>query len=157
LQHPECNVAWQGEVLVKRKTVDLGLLVDTPDGLMLTTIRDADGLDLANMKEAVAAAVARARAGVLGAGDLASRSLTISNLGMYAIDGFSSVIRAPDPMSLAVGRVRTVPRWDGVGWSSARVLPLTLSVDHRALDGASAARLLTTLEATLAGAEGSLQ
>ncbi len=88
---------------------------------------------------------------------MSSRSLTISNLGMYAVDSFSTIIRAPDPMSLAVGRVRTVPRWDGASWSPIRALSLTLSVDHRALDGASAARLLTTLEAILAGTGGALQ
>jgi pyruvate dehydrogenase E2 component (dihydrolipoamide acetyltransferase) len=58
---------------------------------------------------------------------------------------------------LAVGRVRTEPRWDGGAWSTTRVVSLTLSVDHRALDGATAARLLTTLETILSEAEGALR
>ncbi len=69
MRHPECNVAWRDEALVEKSTIDLGLLVDTPNGLMLATIRDADRLDLGKMQEAVEGAVARARAGVLEAGD----------------------------------------------------------------------------------------
>lgn len=60
----------------------------------------------------------------------------------------------PDLLMLAVGRVRTMPRWDGAGWSPARILPLTLSVDHRAMDGAAAGRLLTTLETLLTDSGG---
>jgi pyruvate dehydrogenase E2 component (dihydrolipoamide acetyltransferase) len=156
-RHPECNLAWQDDSLVQRQTVDLGLLVATPDGLLRTTIGNADGFDLAGMEDAVGAAITRARSGVLVGHDLAPRSMTISNLGMFSVDSFSAVITPPDPLMLAVGRVRTEPRWDGGAWSTTRVVSLTLSVDHRALDGATAARLLTTLETILSEAEGALR
>jgi pyruvate dehydrogenase E2 component (dihydrolipoamide acetyltransferase) len=151
--HPECNLEWKGDSVVRRTTVDLGLLVDTPHGLLLPAVRDADHLDLAALAAALEAAVARARAGSLSSGDLAPRSATISNLGMFAVDRFAAVIAAPDPLTLAVGRARTAPRWNGAGWSPATVVDLTLSVDHRALSGAAAGRLLSTLEAILGDPE----
>jgi pyruvate dehydrogenase E2 component (dihydrolipoamide acetyltransferase) len=149
LRHPECNLEWSGDRLVPRQRVDLGLLVDTPDGLLISVVRDAADLDLAAMAEAVTAASDRARAGILGPADLGTRSLTVSNLGMHPVDRFSAVIPAPDILALAVGRVRTVARWQGSSFEPRRVVSLTLSVDHRALDGSAAARLLADLEALL--------
>lgn len=155
-RHPECNLAWEADSTVPRSTVDIGLLVDTPGGLLLPVIHAAAELGLADMDKAIAAAVARARSGVLDGGDVSPRSLTVSNLGMHAVDGFAAVITPPDPLMLAVGRLRVAPRWDGAGWASARILPLTLSVDHRAMGGAAAGRMLTTLEAILRESEGLL-
>jgi pyruvate dehydrogenase E2 component (dihydrolipoamide acetyltransferase) len=150
VRHPECNLAWDGDVPVRRETVDLGLLVDTPHGLLITVIKDAQDLDLADMAEAVRAAAERARAGKLAATDLGPRSLTVSNLGMYSVDRFAAVLPKPDILTLAVGRTRTVPRPHGSAFAPGRVVDLTLSVDHRALDGATAGRFLTGLEAVLA-------
>jgi pyruvate dehydrogenase E2 component (dihydrolipoamide acetyltransferase) len=149
-RHPECNLTWAGDRLERHDSVDLGLLVDTPLGLLIARIPDADKLTLAQMTESVAAAAARARAGKLEAIDAGPRSLTISNLGMHAVDSFAGVIAIPDVMLLTSGRAHMAPRWDGAAFQPRRVLDLTLSVDHRALDGAAAGRYLSTLESILA-------
>lgn len=150
VRHPECNLAWDGAVPARRQSVDLGLLVDAPAGLLITVVKDADELDLGDMTTAVREAAERARAGKLAAMDLGARSLTVSNLGMYSVDRFSAVIPRPDILTLAVGRTRTTTRWQGTTARPVKVMDLTLSVDHRALDGAAAARFLSSLEAVLA-------
>jgi pyruvate dehydrogenase E2 component (dihydrolipoamide acetyltransferase) len=152
-RHPECNLAWAGDRLETRSSIDVGILVDTPDGLLLPAVRAADGLSFAELASALRDAVERAHRSVLAASDSGPRSITVSNLGMHAVDGFAGVIAMPDVLLLAVGRVVERPAWDGASWQPRKVMPLTLSVDHRALDGASAARLLTTLEAMLADPE----
>jgi pyruvate dehydrogenase E2 component (dihydrolipoamide acetyltransferase) len=149
-RHPECNLAWEGDAPARRDRVDIGLLVDAPSGLLITVLDDADKLDLAGMADAIAAAVGRARRGTLAAADFGPRSISISNLGMYAVDRFSAVIARPDVLTLAVGRSRAAPRWDDSTFVPRRVMDLTLSVDHRALDGAAAARFMTTLASVLA-------
>jgi len=149
-QHPELNLAWDEDGLVRRNSVDLGLLVDTPRGLLLPVIRGADRLTLAGMEEAIDGAAARARSGHLRPDDYGPRSLSVSNLGMFSVDRFSGVIAAPDVMLIAIGRLRTAPHWELDSWRPRRVTDLTLSVDHRAIDGAAGARFLSTLERVLA-------
>jgi len=148
-EHPECNLEWSGDRPVRRSSVDLGILVDTPAGLLLPAVRGADSLDAAGLTTGIGLAVDRAMRGLLRADDFGARSLSVSNLGMFAVDQFDGVVAAPDPMLLAVGRARLEPRWDGSTWVPRTIAKLTLSVDHRALDGADAARLLTTLERLL--------
>ena len=149
LRHPECNLRWDGDTPMPRESVDLGLLVDAPAGLLIAVIKDAQEMDLADMADAIRAAAERARRGTLATADMGPRSLTVSNLGMYAVDRFSAVIPRPDILTLAVGRTRVAPRWNGSRFEPGRVVDLTLSVDHRALDGAAAARFMTSLEAIL--------
>lgn len=155
--HPECNVRWDGTAVVPRGSVDIGLLVDTHNGLMVAVIRDADRLDLVGTADAVRTAARRARTDALTPADAGPRSATISNLGMHAIDRFAAVLVPPDALTLAVGRVRTAARWDGTAFQPRQVIDLTLSVDHRALDGAVAARLLTSLERILSDPAGVLR
>jgi pyruvate dehydrogenase E2 component (dihydrolipoamide acetyltransferase) len=150
VRHPDCNLRWDGDVPTRRDTVEVGLLVDSPHGLLITVIRDAQDLDLADMADAVRDAAARGRSGKLSAADVGPRSVTVSNLGMFAVDRFAAVIPAPDILTLAVGRARVLPRWDGSTFQPTRIMDLTLSVDHRALDGVAAARLLSELEGILA-------
>lgn len=150
VRHPECNLGWDGDRPVPRTSVDLGLLVDAPAGLLIAVINDAQDMDLIEMADAIRSAADRARSGKLGAADMGVRSLTVSNLGMYAVDRFSAVIPRPDVLTLTVGRTRTVPRWDGSAFRPGKAADLTLSVDHRALDGAAAAKFMTTLESILA-------
>jgi pyruvate dehydrogenase E2 component (dihydrolipoamide acetyltransferase) len=149
-RHPECNLAWDADKPIQRDGVDLGLLVDAPAGLLIAVITNAQDLDLVQMADAIREAAGRARSGTLGAADMGTRSLTISNLGMYAVDRFSAVIPRPDVLTLAVGRTRTLPHWDGTSFVPRQAVELTLSVDHRALDGAAAARFLSTVESVLA-------
>jgi pyruvate dehydrogenase E2 component (dihydrolipoamide acetyltransferase) len=147
--HPECNLEWDQERPVRRGTIDLGILVDTPAGLILPMVRTADRLATEDLTAAIRAAADRARAGQLRAEDFGTRSLAVSNLGMYAVDQFDGVIAAPDMMLLSIGRTRVEPRLDGDRWVPRTVATLTLAVDHRAMDGAAAARLISTVDELL--------
>lgn len=147
--HPECNLEWSAGDVRRRNTVDLGLLVTTDAGLLLPTVRRADSMSVNELDKQLRELATRARAGRLRPDDLGPRSLTVSNLGMFAVDGFDAVISAPDVLLLSVGRTRTQPRWSGDGWRARQVLEVTLAVDHRALDGADGARLLGTVEELL--------
>jgi pyruvate dehydrogenase E2 component (dihydrolipoamide acetyltransferase) len=151
-RHPECNLEWRDGRPAPRQGVDLGLLVDTPQGLMLPAVRWAERLSLEGLAAAIAEATARARAGALVAEDYGPRSLTLSNLGMFAVDSFEGVIASPDVLLLAVGRIRVSPRWDGEIFRPRKLVTLSLSVDHRALSGAAAGRFLATLETILVNA-----
>jgi pyruvate dehydrogenase E2 component (dihydrolipoamide acetyltransferase) len=148
-QHPECNVVWHPDGPTSRDSIDLGLLVDTPTGLVIGRVPEADHLDLDGLGQSLRALTIRARENRLTTDDLGPRTITVSNLGMFAVDHFTGVIAAPDPMLLTVGRVRTAPRLRGDEWEAARLASLTLTVDHRALDGADGGRLLGAIEAAL--------
>jgi pyruvate dehydrogenase E2 component (dihydrolipoamide acetyltransferase) len=149
-RRPECNVESADGAFVRHPTVDIGVLVDTPSGLLLPSIRGAESLGLSELEAAVAEAVARARAGALVVADAGPRSLTVSNLGMFAVDQFIGILPSPDVLLLSVGRARTAPRWSTDGWQPRQIAELTRAVDHRALDGADGGRFLTTLEQILA-------
>ncbi len=93
--------------------------------------------------------VGRARSDRLTPEELSGGTFTISNLGMMGIDSFDAVINAPEAAILAVGRVQTVPKWEGGEWAPHRIISATLSVDHRVADGADGARFLEDLQAVL--------
>jgi pyruvate dehydrogenase E2 component (dihydrolipoamide acetyltransferase) len=149
LEQPQCNLGWDADRTVRRDSVDLGILVDTPIGLLLPAVRNAGRLTPDELAAAIRSASERARSGQLALEDAGAHSVTISNLGMFSVDEFSGVIPSPDVLLLAVGRVRTVPRWNGETLERREVVTLTLTIDHRALSGADGARLLTTLEGML--------
>lgn len=139
---PATNVSVVGETLVTRDTVNIGVAVALDEGLIVPVLSNADGRTLENLAAELAALVERARAGRLRETDLGERSLVVSNLGTFGVDAFSAIIDPPDPMILSVGSV--ADRCVAVD-GSAQVRPtaiLTLSVDHRALDGAPAAAFL---------------
>lgn len=148
-RHPECNLGWQSGKLVRRDRIDVGLLVATNQGLLLATIPRPETIAASELEVAIHELADRARSGRLTSDDLGPRSLTVSNLGMFAVDGFDPVITSPDVLLLAVGRSRTKPVWLADTFQPRQVIELTLAVDHRALDGAEAARLLDTLEEQL--------
>jgi pyruvate dehydrogenase E2 component (dihydrolipoamide acetyltransferase) len=138
-QHPRVNVSWKDGTLERHAEINIGLAVALEDGLVVPVIARADTLDL----EAIAARredlVARAQAGKLRPADIQGGVFTISNLGMYGVDAFSAIVNPPQAAILAVGRIadRVVP----VNGQPAvqPTLTLTLSCDHRALDGARGA------------------
>lgn len=146
----ECNLRWEGENLVPREEVSVGVLVDTPEGLLLPVVRSADRFSVDTMDTTVSELAARAREDGLRPVDLGSRSASFSNLGMYPVDRFIGVIAGPDPLLLTVGRARVVPYWHEGEWVPRTVIGVTLSIDHRALDGADGGRLLATLQDLLA-------
>jgi pyruvate dehydrogenase E2 component (dihydrolipoamide acetyltransferase) len=152
-RHPECNLEWRDGDLVRRDRVDLGILVDTAQGLLLPAVRDAGSLDGDALGGEIREAAERARAGTLRHDDHGARSVSVSNLGMFAVDSFAGVIAAPDILLLSAGRAATRALLIDGEWRPRRVATLTLSVDHRALDGADGGRLLTTVEELLRDAQ----
>jgi pyruvate dehydrogenase E2 component (dihydrolipoamide acetyltransferase) len=143
---PEANRSYNKGGWIVRQRIAIGVAVNTDQGLMVPVIRDADKLSLQDTVAALKAVAGRAREGRLRQTDLGEKSMVISNLGMYSVDTFIAIIDMPDPMILAVGRVadRLVPV-DG----QAVIRPmctLTLSVDHRVLDGVQGAQFLERLK-----------
>ncbi len=125
-----------------------------PDGLLVPVVRDADKKTLATLSGEIATLARKARDGQLKPDDLTGASFTISNLGMYGIDTFHAVINEPQSAILAVGRIakRATVIEDKAGGETIAIRPilkLSLSADHRVLDGATGARFLATLRELL--------
>jgi pyruvate dehydrogenase E2 component (dihydrolipoamide acetyltransferase) len=147
--HPSLSLSWSESGLVAQPSIGVGLAVALEDGLVVPVIHAADTLDLSGVCARREDLVARAREGRLEPGDVQGGSFTISNLGMYGVDAFSAIINAPQAAILAVGRIadRVLPL---AGMPVVQpALTLTLSCDHRVVDGARGAAFLQTLAETL--------
>jgi pyruvate dehydrogenase E2 component (dihydrolipoyllysine-residue acetyltransferase) len=143
--HPEVNVSWDETRILRYRHVNIGVAVAIDDGLIVPVIRDADRKTLTEIAREAHDLTARARARKLTPDELAGGTFTISNLGMYGIRQFTAVINPPQAAILAVGEAVRQPVVDGDQVTIATVMTLTLSIDHRAVDGATAARFLTRL------------
>ncbi|WP_372510019.1 dihydrolipoamide acetyltransferase family protein [Mycobacterium mantenii] len=143
--HPYVNSSWGGDHLVHHGHVNIGCAVATGGGLVVPVIRDADRKSLNEVGAETHDLIGRARAGKLTSDEMIGGTFTISNLGMYGIDHFTAVINPPEAAILAVGALqeKVVVR-DGQFTAVAR-MKLTLSIDHRVLDGAMAAEFLADL------------
>jgi pyruvate dehydrogenase E2 component (dihydrolipoamide acetyltransferase) len=145
VQHPGANVAWRDGTLVQHSEVNVGLAVALDDGLVVPVLHRADTLSLAEIARRREDLVARAQAGKLRPADIQGGGFTISNLGMYGVDAFSAILNPPQAAILAVGRIADrVVAVDGQPVVQPTMV-LTLSCDHRALDGARGARFLGAL------------
>ena len=146
-EHPHVNGSWRDGELVRNEEVNVGIAVAVDDGLVVPVVHGADGLGLRAIAERRAELVEAARAGKLRPDDVAGGTFTISNLGMFGVDAFAAIVNAPQAAILAVGRIADrVVAVDGL----VEVLPtcvLTLSFDHRAVDGARGARFLDDVAA----------
>jgi pyruvate dehydrogenase E2 component (dihydrolipoamide acetyltransferase) len=149
-QHPEFNASLDGETLVLKHYVHLGFAADTPSGLVVPVVRDVDRKGVLELAREVAELAARARAGKLAAADLQGGSFTISSLGGIGGTAFTPIINAPEVAILGVSRAAMRPTWDGAGFQPRLMLPLSLSYDHRVIDGAAGARFTSFLAAVLA-------
>lgn len=144
-QHPHVNGRWNGEAVVFNDQINVGLAVAVDEGLIVPVIHDADMLGVTAIAERRAQIVERAQMGRLQPVDLQEGTFTISNLGMFGIDEFSAIVNPPQAAILAVGSIneRVVPV-DGQAVIRP-MMTLSLSCDHRAVDGARGARFLDTL------------
>jgi pyruvate dehydrogenase E2 component (dihydrolipoamide acetyltransferase) len=128
------------DALVLKQYYNLGIAVDTPEGLVVPVIKDADSKGITELSKELAAISARARDAKLTASDLQGGTFTISSLGGIGGTGFTPIVNAPEVAILGVVRARTAPVWDGEQFRPRLMLPLSLSYDHRVIDGALAAR-----------------
>jgi pyruvate dehydrogenase E2 component (dihydrolipoamide acetyltransferase) len=144
-QHPRAMVSWKDGAIVQHAEVNVGVAVAIEDGLVVPVIQRADTLSLSEIASRREELVTRAQAGKLRPADITGGVFTISNLGMYGVDAFNAIVNPPQAAILAVGRIadRVVPL-NGQP-AIAPMMVLTVSCDHRALDGARGAQFLGTL------------
>ena len=146
---PACNASFTPEALVFHHRVDVSVAVAVPDGLVTPVVRDADKKSLVAIAGEVRDLASRARSKKLAPEEMQDGTFSISNLGMFGIDSFSAVINPPEGAILAVGQVRDVPIVENGQLVAGKQLGLTLSCDHRVVDGAVGAAFLAELRALL--------
>jgi pyruvate dehydrogenase E2 component (dihydrolipoamide acetyltransferase) len=147
---PELNVSFAGDKLLVHKRVHVGIAVAVDGGLVVPVVRDADQKALTQVAREAKELVGRARSGKLAAQEMSGGTFTVSNLGMFGIDQFTAVINPPEAAILAVGAALAEPvATDDGGVVVHRRMRLTLSIDHRALDGATGAGFLAKLKEAL--------
>lgn len=142
---PSFNASLDGENLVLKNYFHIGIAVDTPDGLVVPVIRDCDKKGLVELSHELAAISAKAREKKLTANDMQGGCFTISSLGGIGGTAFTPIINAPEVAILGVSKSQTKPVWNGTEFKPKLILPLSLSYDHRVIDGASAARFTAYL------------
>ena len=149
---PTFNVSLHhdGENMVQKKYVHIGIAVDTPNGLMVPVIRNVDKKGVWELTDEINAMAKKARDGKLMPADMQGGCFTISSLGAMGGNGFTPIVNAPEVAILGVSRAQMKPVWNGKEFLPRNMLPLSLSYDHRAVNGADAGRFFTFLVAAVA-------
>lgn len=148
---PSFNVSLHadGEHMVQKDYVHIGIAVDTPNGLMVPVIRDADKKGIYELAAESNELAAKARAGKLKPNDMQGGCFTISSLGAMGGTGFTPIVNAPEVAILGVSKAQMKPIWNGKEFEPRNMLPLAVSYDHRAINGADCGRFFTTLVAMI--------
>ena len=148
---PEVNSSLSPEKdsLILKSYYNIGVAVDTPGGLVVPVVKDADRKGIGDISRELGTLSATAREGKLTPGDMSGASFTISSLGGIGGTAFTPIVNAPEVAILGVVRSKTTPVWDGEAFQPRLILPLSLSYDHRVVDGALAARFTTHLAGVL--------
>ncbi len=149
-QFPDFNASLDGDTLVLKRYVHLGFAADTPNGLVVPVVRDVDRKGVLELAREVGELAARARTGKLSPADMQGGCFTISSLGGIGGTAFTPIINAPEVAILGVSRAAMRPQWDGAQFRPRLMLPLSLSYDHRVIDGAAGARFTAFLATVLA-------
>ncbi len=146
-EHPVVNRSWHssGEKAIQKHYVHIGMAVDTPRGLMVPVIRDVDTKGIFELAEDIAAMADKARNGKLSAGDMQGGCFSISSLGGIGGKGFTPIVNAPEAAILGVSKASVQPVWNGEEFVPRQMLPLSLTYDHKLVNGADAGRFLTDL------------
>jgi pyruvate dehydrogenase E2 component (dihydrolipoamide acetyltransferase) len=144
-KHPMLAARWTDAGIVPAASIDIGIAVDTDAGLLVPVIRDVLALGLREVAARARELIDRARKGELSAREMQGGCFTITNLGGYGIDAFTPIINPPECAVLGVGRIERRPVMDGDRVVSRELVTLSLTFDHRIVDGAPAARFLQTL------------
>ena len=144
-QHPEVNAHWLGDRIRQHNRVHLGMAVATPDGLIVPVIFDADQKRMSEISREARELAKRARERKLKPEEYTGSTFSISNLGMFGIDQFTAIINPPEVAILAIGSAQDVAVPEGDGFVVRKRVRVTMSCDHRAVDGAVGAAFLQTL------------
>jgi pyruvate dehydrogenase E2 component (dihydrolipoamide acetyltransferase) len=142
---PECNASFDGDAILTHKRVDVSVAVAVPEGLVTPVVRNANERSLLAIHREVKRLAAKAKAKKLQPEEMSGGTFSVSNLGMFGIDEFAAVINPPEGAILAVGQVRDEPVVKGGAVVPGKRLAMTLSCDHRVIDGAVGARFLAAL------------
>jgi pyruvate dehydrogenase E2 component (dihydrolipoamide acetyltransferase) len=148
-QHPKVNSSWRGDTIRYNHHVHMGVAVAVEEGLLVPVVRFADTKTLAQINQEVKVFVDKAKNKKLQPSDWEGNTFTISNLGMFGIEEFTAIVNPPDACILAVGAIREVPVVKNGMVVPGHTMKLTLSCDHRVVDGASGSAFLQTLKAML--------
>ena len=148
-QHPKVNSSWQGDTIRYNHHVHMGIAVAVEEGLLVPVVRFADTKTLAQINQEVKTFADKAKNKKLQPSDWEGNTFTISNLGMFGIEEFTAIVNPPDACILAVGAIREVPVVKDGAVVPGHTMKLTLSCDHRVVDGASGSAFLQTLKAML--------
>jgi pyruvate dehydrogenase E2 component (dihydrolipoamide acetyltransferase) len=148
-EFPTFNSSLDGDELVLKRYYNIGFAADTPGGLMVPVIKGADGKGLKEIALELTALSGKARDGKLAPGDMSGSTFTISSLGGIGGTSFTPIVNAPEVAILGVTRAAMKPVWDGASFAPRLMVPLSLSYDHRVIDGAAAARFVTYLVVVL--------
>src|SRR5271157_891683 len=146
-QHPEFNASLSPEkdALIYKRYYNIGVAVDTPDGLVVPVVKDADRKGIVEISQELGAISKKARDGKLSPTDMAGGTFTISSLGGIGGTAFTPIVNAPEVAILGVVRSKMAPVWDGNEFKPRLMLPVCVSYDHRVIDGALAARFTRNL------------
>lgn len=149
-QHPAVNSAWLGDKIRKYNYVNIGVAVAVDEGLLVPVIRDADKKNLSTISAEVKDFAGKAKDKKLQPKDWEGNTFSISNLGMFGVDEFTAIINPPDSCILAIGGIKKVAAFkeDGTVYPT-NIMKVTLSADHRVVDGALAAQFLNTVKKLL--------
>ncbi|MCF8258089.1 MAG: pyruvate dehydrogenase complex dihydrolipoamide acetyltransferase [Flavobacteriales bacterium] len=145
-KHPQVNAAWMGDHIRYNEHVHIGVAVAVPDGLLVPVVRFADTKRLSEISSEVKDFVLRANDKKLQPADWEGNTFTVSNLGMFGIEEFTAIINTPDSCIMAIGGIDQVPVVRGGQIVPGHVMRVTLSCDHRTVDGASGAKFLQTFK-----------
>jgi pyruvate dehydrogenase E2 component (dihydrolipoamide acetyltransferase) len=148
-KHPNVNSSWYGDFIRRNEHVHVGVAVAVEDGLLVPVVRFADGKSLQDINAEVKEFAQKAKDKKLQPADWEGNTFTISNLGMFGIDSFTAIINPPDSCILAVGGIKEVPVVKNGQLAVGNIMKVTLSCDHRVVDGATGAAFLQTLKAYL--------
>ena len=147
---PEFNTSLDGDTLVYKKYFNIGFAADTPNGLVVPVLKDADKKGIMQISQEMGELAKKARDGKLGAADMQGGCMSISSLGGIGGTNFTPIVNAPEVAILGLSKGQMTPVWDGKQFVPRLMLPLSLSYDHRVIDGALAARFNAYLGAVLA-------
>jgi pyruvate dehydrogenase E2 component (dihydrolipoamide acetyltransferase) len=147
---PEFNSSLEGDELVLKRYYNIGFAADTPQGLMVPVIRDADRKGLLEIARDLTELSGKARDGKVSPAEMSGGTFSISSLGGIGGTGFTPIVNAPEVAILGVTRAAMRPTWDGSEFVARLIVPLSLSYDHRVIDGAAAARFVAFLATELA-------
>ena len=148
-QHPKVNSSWLGDKIRYNHHVNIGVAVAVEEGLLVPVVRFADTKSLSQIGTEVKDFAQKAKDKKLQPADWEGNTFTISNLGMFGIDEFTAIINPPDACILAVGAISQVPVVKNGAVVPGNIMKVTLSCDHRVVDGATGAAFLQTLQGLL--------